>query len=85
MGAQKIFNYLLQHLETANNVRILGEVIRLLKNKKTKLVLYTYDAFLLDKDNEEDDTLKSIYEVFNKRNLNIKVSYGRDYDSLQKA
>ena len=85
IGAQKLFNYMLQNLETANNVRILGEVIRLLKNKKTKLVLYTYDAFLLDKDNEEDDTLKSIYEVFNKRNLNIKVSYGRDYDSLQKA
>ena len=42
------------------------------------------EAFVVYKDGEED-TIKSIYEVFNKRNLNIKVSYGRDYDSLQKA
>jgi len=85
IGAQKLFNYVLQNLETANNVRILGGIIRLLKMKKTKLVLYTYDSFLLDKDNTEEDTIKAIYEVFNKQNLNIKVSYGKDYDSLQKA
>ena len=85
IGAQKLFNYVLQNLETANNVRILGGIIRLLKMKKTKLVLYTYDAFLFDKDNKEEDTIKAIYEVFNKQNLNIKVSYGKNYDSLQKA
>ena len=48
MNPQKLFNYLLQNLETSTNVRILWGIIKLLKNHKTKLVLYTYDAFLLD-------------------------------------
>ena len=85
IGAQKLFNYVLQNLETANNVRILWSIIKLLKNTKTKLILYTYDAFLFDKDNNEKELFKSIYEVFNNQNLNIKISYGKDYDSLQRT
>ena len=85
IGAQKLFNYLLQNLETANNVRILVDIIRILKNAKTNLILYTYDAFLFDRSNTEKDVFSMIMDVFNKRNLNIKVSYGKDYDSLQRA
>ena len=85
IGAQKLFNYVLQNLETANNVRILWSIIKLLKNTKTKLILYTYDAFLFDKDNSEEELFKSIYEVFNTQNLNIKISYGKNYDSLQRT
>ncbi len=72
-------------METTKNVRILWSIIKLLKNTNTKLILYTYDAFLFDKDNNEKELFKSIYEVFNKLNLNIKVSYGKDYDSLQRT
>jgi hypothetical protein len=57
----------------------------LIKNSNTKLILYTYDAFLFDKDNKEEELMESIYKVFNKQNLNIKVSYGKDYDSLQRT
>ena len=85
IGAQKLFNYLLQHLETANNVRILWEIIKIIRNAKTKLVLYTYDAFLFDKDNNEEDIMKSIINIFDINNLNIKISYGKNYDSLQRG
>ena len=79
MGAQKLFNYLLQNLETANNIRILWEIIKVLKSTKTKLILYTYDAFLFDIDKEEN-VLPTIIDIFNTKKLNIKISYGKDYD-----
>ena len=85
MNPQKLFNYLLQNLETANNVRILVDIIRILKNAKTNLILYTYDAFLFDKSNKENKVFSMVLDVFKTRNLNIKVSYGKDYDSLQRA
>jgi hypothetical protein len=53
MNPQKLLNYLIQNLETAYNVNILWEVFKILKNKKTKLVLYTYDSFLLDWSDDE--------------------------------
>tara|TARA_R110001606_G_scaffold8754_2_gene38484 strand:- start:266 stop:1525 length:1260 start_codon:yes stop_codon:yes gene_type:complete len=80
MKPQKLLNYLLQNLETAMNVHILWEIIRLLRNKKTKIVLYTYDSFLFDVDKEEEDVLGEIKELFNKHKLQIKTCYGSNYN-----
>ena len=80
MKPQKLLNYLLQNLETAMNVHILWEIIKLLRNKKTKIVLYTYDSFLFDLDKEEEDVLGEIKELFNKNKLQIKICYGNDYN-----
>ena len=80
MNPQKLFNYLLQNLETSKNVCILWDIIKLLKNAKTKLVLYTYDAFLLDYDKNEEELLIRIEKVFKRHQLNIKVSDGDNYD-----
>ena len=43
MNPQKLMNYLMQSLETSRNILILKDVLRYLQNKKTKVVLYTYD------------------------------------------
>jgi len=80
MNPQKLFNYLLQNLETSTNVRILWEIIKLLKNHNTKLVLYTYDAFLLDMDNDEKELIKKILKVFEKHDLKTKIKHGTNYD-----
>ena len=80
MNPQKLFNYLLQNFETAKNVYILWDIIKILKNKDTKLVLYTYDAFLLDFKNSERDTLERILGVFKKHKLNTKITHGTNYD-----
>ncbi len=80
MKPQKLLNYLLQNLETSMNVHILWEIIRLLRNKKTKIVLYTYDSFLFDVDKEEEDVLGEIKELFNKYKLQIKTCYGSNYN-----
>ena len=80
MNPQKLFNYLLQNLETSMNVRILWDVLRLLRGKKTKIVLYTYDSFLFDLDEEEADLIDNVKKIFKKYKFNIKTKQGNDYD-----
>ena len=80
MKPQKLLNYLLQNLETSINVRIMWDVFKLLKGKKTKLILYTYDSFLFDVSKEEKEVLKEIKQLFSNWKLKIKISYGDTYD-----
>ena len=80
MNPQKLFNYLLQGYETAQNILILWEMVRIFTNKNTKLVLYTYDSFLLDVDETETDVLEEIKNIFKKYKLNTKSKTGYDYD-----
>jgi hypothetical protein len=80
MNPQKLFNYILQLLETLNNGRIIKDIIKILKDKNTKIVLYTYDAILIDLDTDENEVLEDIGNVFKKYKLEIKHSYGTNYD-----
>jgi hypothetical protein len=80
MNPQKLFNYVLQNMETSVNVEILFRIFKLLKGKNTKLVLYTYDSFLFDVDKNELLVLEQIKEVFNKFKLQIKEKNGINYD-----
>ena len=80
MKPQKLLNYLLQGLETAMNVCILWDIIKLLRGKNTKIVLYTYDSFLLDLDKTEKDIFREIQSVFKKYKLQTKMSYGDTYN-----
>ena len=80
MNPQKLFNYLLQGYETAQNILILWEMVRIFTNKNTKLVLYTYDSFLLDVDETETDVLEEVKQIFKKYKLNTKSKTGYDYD-----
>ena len=78
MHPQKLMNYVMQSLETSRNILIIKEVLRYLKDKKTKLVLYTYDALLFDfykEDGQETlDRLKEILESGGKYPTKLKYS-----------
>lgn len=80
MNPQKLFNYILQLLETLNNGRIIKDIIKILNGKNTKIVLYVYDAVLIDLDTDESEVLEDIENVFKKYKLEIKHSYGTSYD-----
>jgi hypothetical protein len=80
MNPQKLFNYVLQNMETSVNVEILFRIFKLLKNKNTKLVLYTYDSFLFDVDKNELPVLEQIKQVFAELKLQIKEKNGINYD-----
>ena len=83
MNPQKLFNYVIQNYETVSNVGLLKEILYLLEDKKSKVVLYTYDAILLDLAKEDTDTLRKIVEVFKNKNLKITMNVGKNYNSLQ--
>ncbi len=80
MKPQKLLNYVLQNLETAMNIRILWEIFKSLKGRKTKLVLYTYDSFLFDFKEGEEDLMVEIASIINNNKLQIKESYGNTYN-----
>jgi hypothetical protein len=80
MNPQKLFNYTLQNLETSINIQILLKIHKILLNKYSKVVLYTYDSFLIDWDEDEEDVLDQLKSVFNEMNLSIKINRGKNYD-----
>jgi hypothetical protein len=83
MNPQKLLNYVLQNLETANNVCILYEIFKILRGKNTKLVLYVYDSFLFDVDKNEKDVLEKISKLINSKNLNFKIKSGTNYANIK--
>src|SRR6056300_1674812 len=80
MNPQKLMNYIMQSLETSRNILILKEVLRYLQNKKTKLVLYTYDALLFDFFKEDGkETLENLKEILESDGkYPIKFKYAKD-------
>lgn len=82
MNPQKLLNYLLQNLETSINVLILWDVIKILKGKKSKIILTVYDSLLIDFDKNEEYILNDIYKIFDKYGLKIKCKKGINYHDL---
>ena len=77
LNKNKLFNYLIQALETELNVRKILLIQDYLLNKKTKLVLYGYDSFLFDFSKQDGvETLKEI-----KRILEVKTDVPGDTES----
>ena len=77
LNKNKLFNYLIQALETELNVRKILLIQDYLLDKKTKLVLYGYDSFLFDFSKQDGvETLKEI-----KRILEVKTDVPGDTES----
>jgi hypothetical protein len=82
INPQKLFNYTLQNLETSTNIHIIWDVIKILKGKKTQIVLYTYDSILLDY-SEEENILEDIKQTFEKHKLKVKLTTGKNYGVMK--
>ena len=83
---QVLFNYLLQNYETKNNVYILQSIIKTLSDKKSKLILYTYDSFLFDIDRQELKQVYSIIKIGLEKHYKYLIHYsiGFNYDQMKK-
>jgi hypothetical protein len=51
--------------------------------KIQKLVLYVYDSFLFDVDDNEKELLKQVAKVINDKNLQFKVKTGTNYNNIK--
>jgi len=78
----KLFNYIIQSIETSKNVEMIDEILKILSNKKTKLVLYTYDSFLFDFDKSDGKELLLELNTILKYPTTIKQ--GKNYHNLNK-
>ena len=54
MNPNKLFNYMIQLMETERNISILDTFIFCMDEYRSKMVLYNYDAFLFDFDYKKD-------------------------------
>jgi hypothetical protein len=80
---QKVFNYLLQAVETELNVDILGKILDYIKGSGIKLSLYTYDSFLFDVPTHVDKSLVAgLKAIIEGSGFPIKASWGLDYEKV---
>ena len=80
--AQKLFNYYIQATETETNIRKIKDIQDYLKDKKTRLVLYIYDAFIFDFAKEDGkQTLIDIENMLSEK-FPVKLKTGEHYGAL---
>ena len=80
----KILNYIIQSAETYNNVISVRKVIEYLEERQSKVILYTYDSFLIDYSiSDGKHTLQKIKQLLESEGYVIKASYGNNYNSLK--
>jgi hypothetical protein len=78
----KVFNYLIQLYETEYNMWTLSNVVEILRDKKSKVILYNYDSFLIDMCPDDGD--KVVEELLEEISISpIRVYIGKNYHDLQ--
>jgi hypothetical protein len=85
MNANKLFNYTIQLMETENNMKVLSELIPNIQDYKSKLILYSYDSFLLDFNMEDGlDYIMKVKEILEQNGkYPVKVSWGLNYHEMK--
>lgn len=84
INSYKVFNYLLQSAETERNCIILNQINSYLKECVSKLILYTYDAFLFDVHKDEFLKFKEIDPVITSNGkFPVRTYIGKSYDSVR--
>ena len=80
MHPAKLMNYMMQSLETSNNILILKDVLKFLQKKKTKVALFTYDALLFDFSKEDGkETLTEIQDILERdKKYPVKFKFSKD-------
>lgn len=81
---QKVFNYLLQALETEVNYMKMGQLWDKLGDRMSRPILYTYDALLFDVHPiERDDVIRIVKGVMEGGGFPVRVYEGKNYGDLE--
>lgn len=79
---KKVFNYYVQAFESEYNLLIMNNILKLLENYNTKLILYTYDSFLFDYDKSDGEELFNEINEIISHIYSCEISYGDNYKEL---
>lgn len=84
MNKNKVFNYLVQLLETESNMRMLTELIPKVDEYRSEIILYSYDSFLFDFYIPDglDFLCKMKKIIEQKGNFPVKVGKGSNYHEM---
>lgn len=78
----KLFNYFIQMIETEFSMLFIYDIINLLKDNYSKIILYTYDSILLDFNPK--DGLEILKSIENKL-LKTKIFVGKNYKEMRRV
>lgn len=82
LNQTKVFNYMLQNLETEFNANLLQKLNEFLGFKTSKLILYTYDSFLIDYNMEDgNNVIRDLINIF--KDIPFKMKAGINYHELK--
>jgi hypothetical protein len=80
----KVFNYFVQSLEFEETVTKIDKLNTALQGKKSVVILYTYDALLLDCPPEELEEVKTLTEsILGENGYPLRTSFGDNYNDLR--
>jgi hypothetical protein len=79
----KVFNYVLQSLETEYNVRKIKTILPHLKDKKSVFMMYLYDAFIFDIHPDEVDLIDVLHRAFETDNMSVKIYAGDTFGAIK--
>lgn len=83
MSSSKLFNYVLQATETEFNSIIINKINTYLLTHKSKLILYTYDSFLIDFDLDDGkDLILELCKILNINGFHVKMKIGNNYGNM---
>ena len=85
MNRNKLFNYMIQLMETENNMKILSNLIPFMESYKSRLILYSYDSFLFDFNLDDGvDFLRETKKIIESNGLfPTKTSKGNNYHEME--
>lgn len=79
----KVFNYFVQALEFEHTVPRLERLVDALRDKQSKIVLYTYDAVLMDcPPDEVENTIEVARDILGADGYPVRTYRGNNYDQL---
>jgi hypothetical protein len=82
-NAQKVFNYLLQAVETEMNVDKMRKILDCIRGSGIEFSIYTYDSFLFDVPIDVDkELIKELKVIIEDGGYPIKASWGKTYGNL---
>ena len=84
MNAAKLLNYLLQSFETERNMAVIHNILLRTQPYTSKLILYTYDAFLWDFNKRDGAMLIKLIKEELEQNgkYPVKLEIGPDYSNM---
>jgi hypothetical protein len=81
LNKNKLFNYILQSVETERNIIILDKLSKL-KTQHSLPILYTYDSILFDVHKDDVNYISEVKSIMEKDGFPVGVEVGDNYKEM---